>query len=55
MIAANQVGQPGSGFESEQNEILVLTPQGEKHLGQGDKQDLARALISEIAAGLKGV
>lgn len=55
MIAANRVGQPGSGFESEQNEILVLTPRGEKHLGQGTKHDLARALIGEIAAGLNGV
>jgi len=38
MIAANRVGQDNSGFESENNEILLLTPDGEKHLGKGSKQ-----------------
>jgi len=55
MIAANRVGQSGLGFESECNEILVLVPGGEKDLGRGSKQHLARLLIEEIAARIKGV
>lgn len=54
MIAANRVGQDGSGFESENNEILVLVPGEEKHLGKGSKQHLARLLIGEIAIRLEG-
>jgi phosphopantothenoylcysteine decarboxylase/phosphopantothenate--cysteine ligase len=54
MIAANRVGQDGSGFESENNEILILVPGGEKHLGKGSKQQLARLLIEEVSVRLKG-
>lgn len=54
MIAANRVGQDGSGFESENNEILILFPGGEKHLGKGSKQQLAQFLIEEISARLNG-
>jgi len=55
MIAANRVGQNNSGFESENNEILLLTPDGDKHLGKGSKQQLAGLLIEEVAARLKGI
>jgi phosphopantothenoylcysteine decarboxylase/phosphopantothenate--cysteine ligase len=55
MIAANRVGQSGLGFESEYNEILLLVPGGEKDLGKGSKQHLARLLVEEIAARIKGV
>jgi len=53
MIAANQVGQDGSGFESEVNEILLITPAGEQNLGRGSKRKLARLLIEAVAARLK--
>jgi phosphopantothenoylcysteine decarboxylase/phosphopantothenate--cysteine ligase len=52
MIAANQVGNEGSGFESEVNEILLITPDGEKNLGKGSKQKLARLMIEAVAAEL---
>jgi phosphopantothenoylcysteine decarboxylase/phosphopantothenate--cysteine ligase len=55
MIAANRVGQHDSGFESENNEILILVPDGEKYLGKGSKQDLARLLIAEVAARFKEI
>jgi phosphopantothenoylcysteine decarboxylase/phosphopantothenate--cysteine ligase len=52
MIAANTVGQEGSGFESEDNDILLLSADGEIHLGAGSKMELARRLIAEVAACL---
>lgn len=55
MIAANPVGREGSGFDSENNEILILAPDGEKYLGKGSKQELARLLIDEIAARINGI
>jgi phosphopantothenoylcysteine decarboxylase/phosphopantothenate--cysteine ligase len=54
MIAANRVGQSGSGFESEENEILLITPSGEQDLGRGSKQQLARLLIEAVVARLRG-
>lgn len=53
MIAANRVGQDGSGFESEENELLVLTPDNETDLGKGSKRHLARLLLEEAARRLK--
>lgn len=49
MIAANTVGQEGSGFESEENEILLLSADGEIPLGAGSKMELARRLVQEVA------
>lgn len=54
MIAANRVGQDDTGFESENNEILILVPGDEKYLGKGSKRQLARSLIEEIAERLNG-
>jgi phosphopantothenoylcysteine decarboxylase/phosphopantothenate--cysteine ligase len=56
MIAANHVGLRGTGFDAENNEILLLLPGGEeKHLGEGSKPQLARLLVDEIAVRLKGI
>jgi phosphopantothenoylcysteine decarboxylase/phosphopantothenate--cysteine ligase len=52
MIAANRVGCEDSGFGAGGNEILLITPDGEKPLGKGSKEELARLLIQEIAARL---
>ena len=53
MIAANRVGQEGYGFESEQNEIVLLWPGGEQSLGRGSKHHLARLLIKAAADRLR--
>jgi phosphopantothenoylcysteine decarboxylase / phosphopantothenate---cysteine ligase len=49
MIAANRVGGEGGGFESERNEILLLSADGERDLGSGSKLELARLLIDAVA------
>jgi phosphopantothenoylcysteine decarboxylase/phosphopantothenate--cysteine ligase len=49
MIAANLVG-PGLGFDSEDNELLVLWAGGETRLPRCDKADLADRLIALVAA-----
>ena len=54
IIAGNLVGRSGSGFETEENDILLISAQGEKPLGRGSKQQLAVLLIDEIAARLNG-
>ena len=49
MIAANQVGVAGSGFESEQNELHVLGEGGERVLPLADKTLLGQQLMALIA------
>lgn len=49
MIAANQVGVAGSGFESAQNRLHVLWEGGERVLPLADKMVLGQQLIELIA------
>jgi len=49
LIAANQVGVAGSGFESEQNALHVLWEGGEKALPLANKTALGQQLIALIA------
>jgi phosphopantothenoylcysteine decarboxylase / phosphopantothenate---cysteine ligase len=49
MIAANRVGN-GFGFDTCENEILLLSREGSETLARADKIDLARQLVARIAA-----
>jgi phosphopantothenoylcysteine decarboxylase/phosphopantothenate--cysteine ligase len=54
MIAANLVGMPGSGFESDDNELSVYWADGGRELGKAPKSLLARWLIELIAERYHG-
>ncbi len=49
MIAANQVGIEGLGFDSNDNELYVLWKGGEQHLAKASKDVIARQLIGLVA------
>lgn len=49
MVAANLVGVPGAGFDSDDNELHVVWREGEQNLGRASKAALARSLISIVA------
>ncbi|MGH8586486.1 MAG: bifunctional phosphopantothenoylcysteine decarboxylase/phosphopantothenate--cysteine ligase CoaBC [Gammaproteobacteria bacterium] len=49
MIVANRVGEPGQGFESDHNELLVSWHAGERFLPRATKTRLARQLVPIIA------
>lgn len=48
LIAANQVGVAGAGFDSEQNELTLLWPGGERSLPRASKRELARDLLELV-------
>ena len=48
MLAANSVAD-GMGFESDENTLLVIWPEGEKDLPVQDKQQLAESLLDVLA------
>lgn len=52
MICANQVGLPGSGFESDDNALLVIEASAERALGPAPKTVLAGALLDLIGERL---
>jgi len=49
-IAANQVGRPGSGFESDDNALTVYWPGGEQAFGPAPKTELAERLLHLVFA-----
>lgn len=49
MIAANRVGVPGSGFESDDNALVVYWNGGERALGPAPKSELAEQLLTLVA------
>ena len=54
MIIANQVGE-GLGFDSDCNQVTVLTKQGHTELAQASKLKLAGQLIAIVARSLQNV
>jgi len=53
LIAANRVGEAGSGFESEDNTLVVYGPGLERTLGPAPKTQLADELLDLAAACLE--
>jgi phosphopantothenoylcysteine decarboxylase/phosphopantothenate--cysteine ligase len=54
LVAANRVGVAGSGFESEDNALVVHGPDGfERALGPAPKSQLAEALLDLAEARLE--
>ena len=49
LIAANWVGRPGTGFDADDNELLVLWAGGAEQLPRASKDQLARQLTGLIA------
>ena len=52
LIAANRVGVEGSGFEADDNALVVYAADGETPLGPAPKAQLADALLDLVAARL---
>ena len=52
MIAANQVGREGCGFESDDNALTVIDAETSHALGPGPKTVLADALLDRVKARL---
>ncbi len=53
MICANRVGLAGSGFESDDNALLVIDADGERALGPAPKAELAAVLLDIIGKRLQ--
>jgi phosphopantothenoylcysteine decarboxylase/phosphopantothenate--cysteine ligase len=47
-IVVNDVGQAGIGFDAPDNEVTIITPDGERHVPRAAKSEVARALLGEV-------
>jgi phosphopantothenoylcysteine decarboxylase/phosphopantothenate--cysteine ligase len=54
LFVYNDVSQAGVGFESEDNEIVLLSARGERTIGRRSKEECAVAILDEVEALLGG-
>jgi phosphopantothenoylcysteine decarboxylase/phosphopantothenate--cysteine ligase len=51
LIVANDVSEPGAGFEHDTNKVVILSPSGIEHDGElTDKRAVARAVLDAVVA-----
>lgn len=49
-VVVNDIGRADIGFESTDNEVTILTTQGETHVARASKADVARAVLAAVLA-----
>ncbi len=50
MLVANLVNREGLGFESDQNEVDIITRNGRTvHAGPGTKREIAESILDQVA------
>ncbi|MEO8289610.1 MAG: bifunctional phosphopantothenoylcysteine decarboxylase/phosphopantothenate--cysteine ligase CoaBC [Gaiellaceae bacterium] len=54
LFVYNDVSQPGVGFESEDNEVVLISARGEREIGRRSKEECAVAILDEVEALLGG-
>jgi phosphopantothenoylcysteine synthetase/decarboxylase len=53
LIVFNDVSREDVGFESADNEVVLITPDGEQHVGKRTKEECAVAIVDAVT-GLIG-
>jgi len=48
-VVVNDVAQPGIGFDTPENEVTIVTRDGDEHVPQTSKQEIARAILGAVS------
>ncbi len=48
-VVVNDVSQPGIGFDTTDNEVTILTRDGDEHIPRTAKQEIAQAILAVVA------
>ena len=54
LFVFNDVSRPGVGFDGPDNEVVLISPRGERKIGRRSKEECAVAILDEIEILLKG-
>jgi phosphopantothenoylcysteine decarboxylase/phosphopantothenate--cysteine ligase len=49
LVVGNDISQEGIGFGAEENEVYVVSPEGERFVPRASKQKIARAILEDLA------
>jgi phosphopantothenoylcysteine decarboxylase/phosphopantothenate--cysteine ligase len=53
MVVANDVSRPGAGFGEDTNDVIIVTPSGQKRMNSS-KAEIANAILDAAVAKLRG-
>jgi phosphopantothenoylcysteine decarboxylase/phosphopantothenate--cysteine ligase len=54
LVVYNDVGRDDVGFESEDNEVVLVSHEGERAVGKAPKRAIAEAILDEVERLLAG-
>jgi len=53
LVVYNDVGRMDIGFDSDENEVVLLSREGERHVAKAPKSVIAAAILDEVEALLE--
>jgi phosphopantothenoylcysteine decarboxylase/phosphopantothenate--cysteine ligase len=53
MVVANDVSRPGAGFGEDTNDVIIVTPSGQRRMSSS-KAEIANAILDAAVAKLRG-
>jgi phosphopantothenoylcysteine decarboxylase/phosphopantothenate--cysteine ligase len=53
LVVLNDVARPDTGFDAEENEVVLVSAEGERRLAKAPKRVIAAAIVDEVAARLR--
>jgi phosphopantothenoylcysteine decarboxylase/phosphopantothenate--cysteine ligase len=54
LVVYNDVSDAGVGFDSEENEVVIVSPEGRRAVERGPKAEIAAAVLDEVAGVMNG-
>ncbi len=54
LIVYNDVSTNGVGFDSDENEVVIVSPEGQRPVPRGSKAQIAAAVLDEVSRVLEG-
>jgi phosphopantothenoylcysteine decarboxylase / phosphopantothenate---cysteine ligase len=54
LFVFNDVSRSDIGFDADQNEVIVVSPEGERAISKRNKSDVAAAILDEVGTLLRG-
>jgi phosphopantothenoylcysteine decarboxylase/phosphopantothenate--cysteine ligase len=48
VVVVNDIGAPGIGFDTAQNEVTIVTPDSERHVPRASKAEVANAILDAV-------
>ena len=54
LVVYNDVSVPGIGFDAAENEVTLLTKDGERQLPRAPKETIAAGIVDEVERLLEG-